>query len=459
MSSVVPVILAGGSGTRLWPLSRPDTPKQFLKLFGEHTLLQETVRRVADLDYAHLVVVTGESLRLETVAQIRELGLQERATVLAEPVARNTAPAIGLAAAFVRERFGDDARMVVLPADHHIGDRAQFFATLQAALEVAREDVLVTLGIQPTGPETGYGYIHAGPVESNAAVVRAFVEKPDFERATQYLAAGDYYWNSGMFLWKAGAILDALRRYLPEESALWSLPAADLQTRFAELPKISIDYAVLEKADNVRMVPARFAWSDVGTWDSVAGFLRADGRMNRPAVEVESESVDVYSRRPVAVIGLEDVLVIDGDEGLLIMRKGKGQDVGAVARAMAELAETPPEEARLPRVVPKPWGEELIWAETPSYVGKTLTIRKGESLSVQYHREKDETIHVLTGSLRFRFGTDPDHLEERIMQPGESFHIRTKTVHQMEAVEDCRVLEVSTPQLEDVVRLLDRYGR
>ncbi len=459
--NVVPVILAGGSGTRLWPLSKPGTPKQFLSLFGGRTLLQETIARILPLPARHLLVVTGAAQQLETEAQLRDLGLgQDRVTVLAEPCARNTAPAIALVAAFIRDRFGPEARMVVLPADHHVGDANAFRETIRKAVEEAGNEMLVTIGVRPTGPATGYGYIHAAEVRDGAADVRAFVEKPDRVRAEGYVASGDYFWNSGMFVWTSGTILRALERHLPEIVPLLRLSWEAFCQRFAEAPDISVDYAVLEKAAGVRMVPAAFAWSDVGTWDSVVSFLRGEGRFKRADVEIECESIDVFAQRPVAVVGLGEIIVIDGDQGILILKKGHGQSVGMVAKVMAEKMMVEGGEGKdIPRIVPKPWGEEFIWAHTPRYVGKVLRIRKGESLSLQYHRMKDETINVLRGTLIFRHGPHPDALQETRLGPGESFHIRTRTVHQMEAAEDCEILEVSTPELDDVVRLNDRYGR
>jgi mannose-1-phosphate guanylyltransferase/mannose-6-phosphate isomerase len=461
VNNLIPIILAGGSGTRLWPLSRPGTPKQFLRVFGDKTLLQDTILRVLPLKPVHVVVVTGESLQMETAAQIKELGLAaDFVTVLTEPCARNTAPAIALAAAWVRDRFAAGATMIVLPADHHIAAPQEFLAGLTAAVSAAADGALVTLGIRPSGPETGYGYINAILSDGPVAEVRAFVEKPDLQRAMEYLQAGTYFWNSGIFIWTAASILKAVDRHMSDLARLAKLPWEDFRRRFADAPGISVDYGILEKADNVRMVAAEFVWSDVGTWDSLAEFWREEGKLASPSVQVRSESVDVFSRRKVAVVGVEDIMVIDADEGLLIMKKGQGQDVGAVAKRFAGMpADVLPETGTVPRTVPKPWGRELIWAETPSYVGKTLTIRKGESLSLQYHRLKDETIHVLKGKLIFRHGRDAAALEEKIMLPGESFHIETLTVHQMEALEDCDVLEVSTPHLQDVVRLLDRYGR
>lgn len=485
---IVPVILAGGSGTRLWPLSKPTTPKQFLRVFGKHTLLQDTLARTRGLAPGRVVIVTGEALKTETMAQVKELGLtvfsagsgdvppptgpaatnEPAGVVLAEPCARNTAPAVALAAAYVRDEIGPDAVMVVLPADHHIGDAVLFVATLHAAIQAAADGSLVTLGIQPDKPETGYGYIKAAtkptpddrlPATAIAVPVEKFVEKPNLETATKYLAEGNYFWNSGMFVWRADAVLAAFAAHMPALAALAALPWAEFQARFAEAPSISVDYGILEKAPNVKMVPARFAWSDVGTWDSVAEFWREDGKLVKPAASLGGEGVDVYSSRKVAVVGINDVLVVDTDEGLLIMKKGEGQAIGAVAKTMGAQGPVQPVTGPVPRVVNKPWGQELIWAETGRYVGKTLTIRQGHTLSLQYHREKDETVHVLRGRLRFSHGPDAEHLTDTVMHPGESFHITTGLLHRMEALEDTEVLEVSTPQLDDIVRLLDRYGR
>lgn len=464
----IAVILAGGSGTRLWPLSRPGTPKQFLRVFGDKTLLQNTVERVEGLAPDAVVVVTGEALRVETAAQLKEIGYavgesasgDKHAVVLTEPCARNTAPAVALAAAYARDTYGDDAVTVVLPADHHIPDAAHFCQTLQIAVAAAREaEVLVTLGIRPTRPETGYGYIDADGRDGTAVAVRRFVEKPNAETAMAYLAAGTYYWNSGMFVWRAGALLGAVREHLPPLGELARRPWREFQGAFADAPSISVDYGVMEKAKNVRMVPATFPWSDVGTWESVAEFWREDGKLAEPAAAVQSDSAEVYSNRKVAVVGLEDVLIVDTDEGLLVMKKGFGQEIGHVAKSIGGGRVVEPVNDVAPRVVAKPWGQELIWAETDRYVGKTLTINQGESLSLQYHRDKDETIHVLKGKIRFEFGADPEHLQQRDMAPGESFHIRAGVVHRMTALEGSDVLEVSTPQLHDVVRLIDRYGR
>ena len=458
---VVPVILSGGSGTRLWPLSKPGTPKQFLRLFGDGSLLQDTVARVQNLGSDHLVIVTGEALCLETRTQLREMGIADgRVTILTEPCARNTAPAAALAAAFLRDEFGPDTRMVVLPADHHISDPDRFCETLDVALQATPENVLVTLGIEPTEPATGYGYIQAGHWEGASAVVKRFVEKPNGERARQFLSEGGYYWNSGMFVWTVSAYLDGIARHMPDLNALARLPWVMFSSAFEAAPNVSIDYGILEVADNVRMVAADFPWSDVGTWDAVTHHWQRGGWFAADPIRVNAAGVDVFSPRSVAVIGLDDVLVVDTDEGLLVMKKGCGQHVGQAAREVVHRRDQSFVPAgHTPRVVPKPWGQELIWAETPTYVGKTLSIHAGESLSLQYHRIKDETIHVLRGELLFRHGKDPDNLAMVTMHPGESYHIGAMTVHQMEAVTDCEILEVSTPHLDDVVRLVDRYGR
>jgi mannose-1-phosphate guanylyltransferase/quercetin dioxygenase-like cupin family protein len=451
---VVPVILAGGAGTRLWPLSKPGTPKQFLRLFGERTLLQDTLARAQALGAERIVIVTGEALQTETAAQVAELGYalpppkspagsppesalpiagglpgerKPAVAILTEPCARNTAPAVALAAAYVRDEFGPGAVLIVLPADHYVGDTALWAATLQAAVAAAQDGALVTLGVTPDRPETEYGYLKtadgnrqasdAGPASDDgptptAVAVERFVEKPDLATATTYLSDGGYYWNSGMFVWRADAILAALAAHLPAVAALAAEPWAAFQARFAEAPAISIDHGVLERASNVRMVPARFPWSDVGTWGSLAAQWRQAGRLERPG--------GVRAGRAAA-----------GTSG-----------AGAV-----------------PRVEVKPWGHELIWAETGRYVGKLLTVGQGQALSLQRHREKEETLHVLCGRVLLYHGENAGDLAERRLEPGESFHVPPGLWHRIEALADSELVEVSTPQLDDVIRLVDRYGR
>ena len=392
------VIMAGGRGERLWPLSTPERPKQFLKLFGERTMLQHTVDRIRPIvSLEHMIVVTGGEHADLVREQLPELPGKN---VIAEPFGRGTAACIGLSSVIIRER-DPDALMMVLAADHRIEGADRFRQLLQAGLAAASDNThLVTLGITPHRPETGYGYILApqrvSTSEDGLDVFRVerFVEKPDPATAKRYLEDGAYYWNSGMFLWHVDAILNAIERHMPQLSAALANLAKDLgspdfperlREAYEGLAPQSIDRGVMEKSDRVLLIPASdIGWSDVGGWEALREIL---------------DRVD------------------------------------------------------------KPWGHEHLWALNQDYAGKFLHINAGESLSLQYHATKDETIYVMEGKLRLRIGEEAADLEDRILLPGDRRHIPPRTIHQMEALENCVIAEVSTPHLTDVVRLEDRYGR
>jgi len=390
------VIMAGGRGERLYPLSTPERPKQFLRLFGDQTMLQATAERILPLVAEDRVLVVAGA---EHVPLIREqLPWLPADRAIGEPVGRNTAPCIAVAARILSAR---DRRsvMIALPADHLVRCPDRLRTAIETAIDTARAgEHLVTLGIPPTEPATGYGYILiAGPVTEapgGALPVERFVEKPDRATAERYLADGGYYWNSGIFVWRVDAILAEIEHHLPELArALGDVPDDPAHPEFSDLLRRayerispqSIDRGVMEKSDRIRLVPApETGWNDVGSWD-------------------------------------------------------------ALRRELAR--------------VDKPWGHEELWALNAHYVGKFLHIRAGESLSLQYHEIKDETIRVVDGTLRLRIGPSQEALEDRILRPGDTAAIPPRTVHQMEAVTDVRIAEVSTPQLADVVRLKDRYGR
>jgi mannose-1-phosphate guanylyltransferase len=391
------VIMAGGHGERLWPLSTPERPKQFLRLFGDRTMLQHTAARVLPLTAKDRILVVAGAEHAGLVQEQLPWLLPEN--LVSEPMARNTAPCVALAAAILRER-DPEAMMIVLPADHLVHDEERYRQVLRVAVAEAKKGShLVTLGITPTSPATGYGYIRANRAwseraEGDVLLVDRFVEKPDLPTAKRYLASGEYYWNSGMFIWHVRTILEELERYMPSLVAAVTrlIPhfgsdrfAAELEKTYQLLEKQSIDRGVMEQSDRILLVPASdIGWNDVGTWDSLRSEL----------VHVE-----------------------------------------------------------------KPWGHEHIWAMNQNYVGKFLHIRAGESLSLQYHETKDETICVIEGKMRLRIGPSEEEIEEHILVAGDAMAIPPRTVHQMEAVEDTRIVEVSTPHLADVVRLRDRYGR
>lgn len=345
------VILAGGSGTRFWPLSRKSTPKQLMSVFGGKSMLQRTVERVIPLQPKRVLVVTNALQAAETRSQLEYIkGVP--VDVIEEPVGRNTAPAIGLAASIIA-RFDPDGIMVVLPADHFIVDEERFRETLRKARTVAETGKLVTLGITPTRPETGYGYIEAESGSgTDAAPVRRFVEKPPMERALEFLASGRFYWNSGMFVWGASAILDQIARYMPElscalaklafEHDVWEL--ADLKPQITEIYSgikgESIDFGVMEKAQDVQVIPASFGWSDVGSWSALPEVMEADqdGHVLINAqgpVSIASEGCLAYGAgKMVAFVGVKDLVVVDTPDALLICSKSAAQDVKKVVEEL-----------------------------------------------------------------------------------------------------------------------------
>jgi mannose-1-phosphate guanylyltransferase len=344
------VILAGGSGTRFWPLSRVKTPKQLISVIDGKSMLQRTVERVLPLQPKRILIVTNALQAEESARQIKTYSRRARIDILEEPVGRNTAPAIGLAASIIA-RYDPDGIMLALPADHYIADEEEFHATVRKARDAAIKGYLVTMGIAPTSPETGYGYIEAdrdmrgsgGPFP-----VKRFVEKPTLEKAVQYLESGSFYWNSGMFVWRVDAILDKISLLMPELTAslarltfnedIWELE--DLKPQIEEIYQSiggeSIDYGVMEKADNVVVVPARFGWSDVGSWGALPEVTEKDADGNvfiRTAVEINIDSGGCLvcgGGKAVALVGVRDMVVVDTDDALLICAKERAQDVKKV---------------------------------------------------------------------------------------------------------------------------------
>ena len=346
------VIMAGGKGTRFWPRSRQKRPKQLLNIVGQRSMLQQTVARIGGLLPAeNILVVAGEDHGAEVRNQLADLPSEN---IILEPVGRNTAACIGLAAMLVKNR-DPSAVMVVLPADHLITDENFFLATLRAAVAMARrQPALLTLGIRATSPETGYGYIEAGEqvdtVQNHSFYkVSSFHEKPDEKRAHRYLQAGNFYWNSGMFVWQAEAILEALKSYLP---GLFSdlqklqpfMSPGELDRGIAriypDLQSISIDYGVMEKANNVLMLPADFGWSDLGSWASMAQIWPKDDQQNFYQGDImaqESHGNVVYSRQKLCVLfGVDDLIVVDTDDALLVCPVGRAQDIGKILDVMRQ---------------------------------------------------------------------------------------------------------------------------
>jgi len=343
--NVIPVILAGGAGTRLWPLSRDEKPKQFHNLSGDGTLLEETIKRLLPLDPEQIVIVTSKThlgLSREELGKFTVPG-----TVLAEPRPRNTAAALLYAALYLGRLF-DDSIMISLPADHHILNTVEFVRILREAIRQAEDGRLVTIGIKPTYPETGYGYIKAVKGDGQVLPIDTFVEKPDIDRARQYFQSGNYYWNSGIFVWKARVVLEELRQYAPDVLRPLAELAetgdhlrtgdAELERVFQDMPSISIDYSIMEKSRRIVLARGDFGWSDLGSWDSLEDVLAMDNSnvtIGAPMILVDTRRCVVCAHdRLVACVGVEDLVVVATGDAVLVAHKDKAQEVRQVVQKL-----------------------------------------------------------------------------------------------------------------------------
>jgi mannose-1-phosphate guanylyltransferase/mannose-6-phosphate isomerase len=474
MTPFLPVILSGGAGTRLWPVSREALPKPFIKLPDGESLLAKTLKRAAALaDVTEILTVTNRDHYFLTRDEFEQCepaqGLPPLGYLL-EPFGRNTAPAIAAAALHVEARLGADAVLLILPADHLIGDQAAFAAAVAQARQLAAEGWLVTFGIQPTAPETGFGYIEAGEALGRGYQVARFVEKPARDKATEYLAAGNFTWNSGMFCFSAGTLIAALREHAPDLLATVqaTLAATDFAKappvlspeHFKQAPDISIDYAVMEKAAKVAVVPAAFDWSDIGSWNALAELTAADARGNRingEAVLVDAANCYVQGGdRVVAAVGVDNLLIIDTADALLVADRTRAQDVKAVVQQLKLGAH---DSVRHHRTVHRPWGTYTVLEEGERCKIKRIVVKPGASLSLQMHHHRSEHWVVISGMARVVNGE-----QELFVRTDQSTYIPAGTQHRLSnpGVIDCVMIEVQTGDYvgeDDIVRFEDRYGR
>jgi len=468
---LVPVILSGGAGTRLWPLSRELYPKQLLALTSERTMLQETALRLKGLETSAPVVVCNDAHRFLVAEQLRQIGIRPASIVL-EPFGRNTAPAIALAAlaALKSAGEGDDPILLVLPADHVIRDVIAFQHAAVAAMAAAEQGQLVTFGVVAHTPETGYGYIRRGEPAGPAFRIAQFVEKPTLQRAHGFVASGDHYWNSGMFVFRARRYLDELEKFAPAIAQVsresFAAAKADLDftridaARFESCPSDSIDYAVMEKTAGAVVVPLDAGWSDVGSWASLHAASDADGKGNvaRGDVLVEdSTNCYLYSEsRLVAAVGLEDHVVVETKDAVLVAPKSRVQDVKALVGKLKELGRY---EHSLHREVFRPWGSYDSLENGTRFQVKRLVVKPGAQLSLQLHHHRAEHWVVVSGTARITRGEETFILEEN-----QSTYIPVGVKHRIENPGriPLQVIEVQSGSYlgeDDIVRFEDRYGR
>ncbi|MBS0419000.1 MAG: mannose-1-phosphate guanylyltransferase/mannose-6-phosphate isomerase [Proteobacteria bacterium] len=470
---LTPVILSGGAGTRLWPLSRELYPKQLLALTGERTMLQQTALRLSGLAAASPVVVCNEAHRFLVAEQLRQLKTDTRAVVL-EPFGRNTAPAIALAAlAALKIAAGEDPELLILPADHVIRDVPAFQKAVRVALPAVQQGKLVTFGIVPSAPETGYGYIQRGTETAAAAglfQIARFVEKPNLERAQQFLQSGDYLWNSGMFMFRASRYLHELEKFAPEiarvcraafENAKSDLDFMRVDAKtFENCPSDSIDYAVMEKTSDAVVVPLAAGWSDVGSWSALHEACDSDGHGNVSRGDVifeDSNGNYLYAEsRLVATVGLRDHVVVETKDAVLVAPKDRVQDV---KKLVTRLKEAGRYEHSLHREVFRPWGSYDSIENGERFQVKRLKVKPGATLSLQMHHHRAEHWIVVSGTARITRGEEVFLLEEN-----QSTYIPIGVKHRIEnpGMIPLHIIEVQSGSYlgeDDIVRFDDRYGR
>ncbi|EOK4460459.1 mannose-1-phosphate guanylyltransferase/mannose-6-phosphate isomerase [Escherichia coli] len=466
---IIPIIMAGGSGTRLWPLSRSLYPKQFLSLINENSLLQETLKRLDGLNCLPPVIVSNNEHRFIVAEQLRQFGVDDFQIIL-EPVGRNTAPAVALAALKSLELHGDH-HMLVLAADHAIQDIEAFHAAVLAAEQESVDNKLVTFGIVPTKPETGYGYIKKGEqVKNSVFKVNSFVEKPDLETAKNYLEQKCYLWNSGMFMFKASVYLDELKKFRPDilaackeslSSASTDLDFIRLNSDvFAECSDESIDYAVMEKTQDCVVIPLDADWSDIGSWTSLWEISEKDEHENvshGDVINYNSRNNYIYSEGSlISTVGVNNLIIVQTKDALLVAQQDNVQDIKKIVEILKKQKRS---EHISHREVYRPWGRYDSVERGDRYQVKRITVKPGECLSTQMHHHRAEHWVVVAGTAKVTCGERTFFVTEN-----ESTFIPIGTVHTLEnpGKIPLEVIEIQSGVYlgdDDIVRLSDKYGR
>lgn len=463
---LIPVILSGGAGTRLWPVSRETHPKSFMHLGGGKSLLTQTYERATSVAGRMPLIVTNSKYYFLSCDELNNQTLKPH--YLLEPKGRNTAPAIALAALWAQQ-YGDPC-LLIMPADHLIKDVVAFSESVKHAASLAENGALVLFGIQPTAPETGFGYIEMGDALDHAAnTVHRFVEKPDSTTARAFLAQGNHVWNSGIFCFRASAILNAFEEHVPAllvaakevfKNSQTDTDKTELPSSFAEMESISIDCAVMERAKNIAVIPGNFGWSDIGSWNAVSDALQADARGNTSSgqnIAIDCQNIHIESDgRLVAAIGLDNLIIVDTPDALLVADKRNSQDVGKVVE---QLKVSGSNVHKLHRTASRPWGTYTVLEEGAGFKIKRIVVKPGASLSLQMHHHRSEHWVVVSGTAKV---TVDDRIT--LVAPNQSTYIPIGAKHRLNNpdVTDLVIIEVQCGNYldeDDIVRFTDNYGR
>lgn len=459
------VILAGGVGTRFWPLSREFAPKQFLKVVSDKTLLEQTILRIKELiPEKNICIITNQNYIFEIKKVLGQFGIPDK-NIFLEPVGKNTAPAIALAARYVSLR-NPNSKMIVLPADHVISKNGLFIKAIKEASVLAADGYLVTLGVVPKKAMTGYGYIkilkRISP-KSKGYLVDKFIEKPSVEKVVKFIKQKEYFWNSGIFVWKTSVILNEIKKYLPSLSSKINsiYPNRDINKIWQKIAPISIDYAVLEKSKIVSMIPAKFDWSDIGSWQALKDILREykTGKvLKADSFDIDSKNIFVWSKdRFIATLGLRDIIIVDTPDALLVCRDDYAEKVRKIVDFLKYEKR---EEYLCHNKVDRPWGSYTVLRLGNDFKVKLAEIDAGKRLSLQFHRKRAEHWVVVEGIAKVTYDKTV-----KLIKSNQSIYIPAGKIHRLENPSDRKILKIIEVQTgnylkeDDIVRLKDDYKR